>query len=197
MNNFDFIAPIYDRLVQIFFGKNLDMATEHFFEEVGCEDNVLVIGGGTGRFLTQMPPCAGITYVEKSPAMIRKAKTRQVDSTIEFLESDFLTFESSKVFDLVICPFFLDCFNASNLNRAIEVIGDHLPEKGKLIVIDFQPVTRIWLINLMHLFFRVFAALESKRMKNIHHFVIQNRFSEVKEAFFHENMIFSRLYRNL
>ncbi len=197
MNNFNFIAPFYDRLARLVFGSSIEDATNFYLGEIKENSDVLFLGGGTGRVLLAMPVCKSITYLEKSGRMILRAKTKKVDARIEFVEDDFLKFHSQRSYDIVICPFFLDCFNDEHLANAIGQINTLVKKDGKLLVTDFQSTNGNWLIRFMHLFFRAFASLESKKLKNIHHFILQNRFETEKEEFFHKNMIFSRVYRNL
>ncbi len=197
MNNFNFIAPFYDRLARIVFGRSIENATYHFLSEIQEDSAVLILGGGTGKILSSIPKCEKVTYLEKSEKMINRAKTHKVDMDMEFINKDFLAFDAKHSYDFIICPFFLDCFNEKNLDEVINQIDGLIKTDGKLLVTDFQATRKQLLIRLMHLFFRIFASLESKKLKNIHRFILQNRFEIEKEEFFHKNMIFSRVYRNL
>ncbi len=197
MNNFNFIAPFYDRLARLVFGDSIEEATKHFLNEIQEDSEVLILGGGTGKILTQFPSCKQVTYLEKSKEMLSRAKAHKADLNVDFIKEDFLTFDSKRTYDFVICPFFLDCFHEKHLTEALDKIHKIIKLNGKLVVIDFQPNKMQLLMRLMHLFFSVFASLESKKLKNINRFTLQNRFEIEKEEFFHKNMIFSRLYRNL
>ena len=197
MNNFNFIAPFYDSIAKIVFGQSIKRATHHFLTDIGRNDRVLVIGGGTGRLLSELPETGSITYLEKSSKMLSLAKARKASQTINFVNADFFDFNSSQTFDAVICPFFLDCFSQVHLVEVLSNIHEILRKDGQLIVTDFQQGKSPVLMKLMHLFFRVVSSLNAKRLEDIHHFVLKSGFKVEKEEFFHKKMIFSRVYRNL
>lgn len=198
LNDFDFVAPFYERLASLVFGKALIHAQITHLSEIKEDDNVLILGGGTGEILDHIPICENIDYVEKSHLMIRRAKSRLVNRPVNFIQEDFLIFHSERKYDVIICPFFLDCFEESNLKQAIGKCKHHLKSGGKLIIIDFESgQTNSFLLRLMHLFFRLGAQLESRKLKNIHNHVLSIDFKLLEEKFSHRNQLFSRLYRNL
>ncbi|MEP5611821.1 MAG: class I SAM-dependent methyltransferase [Cyclobacteriaceae bacterium] len=197
MNNFDFVAPFYDRLADLVFGDAIEKSATYFLDEIEEGANVLIVGGGTGKILDSLPKCKQVTYLEKSSKMIVRAKRKAPDQAVKFVEMDFLDFETNEQYDFVICPFFLDCFDENSLTKVLERISQSLRTNGGLMVSDFHSKTESTLITLMHYFFRIFSSLESKKLKDIHCFITQSQFQSEKEEFFHQNMIFSRLYRNL
>ena len=198
VNNFDRIARYYDRLASLVFGKAILESQVAFFHLLRGESKVLIVGGGSGKLLTFLPSNLEVDYLEKSENMIRLAQLRNTKNVISFLNADFLEAHIGEKYDYVICPFFLDCFNAENLSMAILKAKDALKAGGYLIVTDFEKATTsISLSKLMHVFFRAFAKLESKSLKNIDGEVKSRGFSAVEGKFFYRNMIFSRVYRNL
>lgn len=197
MNNFNFVASFYDILAELVFGTSIHNANICHLNEIAKTDEVLIIGGGTGKILNKVPECATITYIEKSWKMIKRSKRWKGTNQINFMNRDFFEFESDHRFNVIVYPFLLDCFSEENLKIAISKTVKFLDHGGKLIVIDFQPNHSKWLIRLMHVFFRILANLESKKLKDIHHFIQESCLQMEKEQFFHKNMIFSRVYRNL
>lgn len=198
VNDFDRVASFYDRLAVLVFGKEILRSQTRFLDQVKASDTVLILGGGTGQLLEYLPKCKQVDFVEKSAKMIRRANSRKVNQSINFINEDFFEYEPDMKFDVIICPFFLDCFNEEHLGKALHKVMDYLKTGGRLIVSDFdQKGTRKILSRLMHLFFRVFASLQSNRLKPIHSKVIAGGFVLIEEDFFYQNMIFSRLYRNL
>jgi ubiquinone/menaquinone biosynthesis C-methylase UbiE len=196
VNNFDFIAPIYDKLVSLIFGESLNRAESFHLNEIQKNQSVLILGGGSGEILKNFTT-QKVLYLDKSANMIRLAKKRNIALSVEYIQEDFLKFSTSEKFDWVICPFFLDCFGDKNLNSVISKIQKLMEVDGNIIVTDFQETSSKLLIRMMHVFFLIIAALESKKLKNIHSVLSGNGFKAEKEEFFHKNMIFSRVYGNL
>ena len=182
VNDFDFIAPFYDRLAKLVFGKSLLEAQLAHISEISEKDHVLVLGGGTGQILEYIPFCQNVDYVEKSKQMIRRAERRQVNLSINFIQQSFLSVELDKQYDIIICPFFLDCFDQSSLNTVVTKIRSMLDNEGKLLVSDFdkERVNKI-LLKFMLVFFKAVARLGSNKLLCIR--------SELKENFFEEGKI--------
>ncbi|MEM0938526.1 MAG: methyltransferase domain-containing protein [Bacteroidota bacterium] len=198
INQFNSIAPYYDFLSRLVFGKKILESQIHFIKKIKKNDNILILGGGTGHLLSYFPKGSQIDYLEKSEKMIQYAEKRKRGLSIRFLHFDFLRFKSDHRYTVVICPFFLDCFRLKNLNLAIEKIKSLLQPHGLLIVTDFEKSqTNKPLSFFMHLFFKLFVNLESKNLKSIHLIISKEGFRVTDEKFFYRKMIFSRVYRNL
>lgn len=194
VNDFDSIAPFYDRLAKLVFGKSLLNAQIAHISEIREKDHVLVLGGGTGEILEHIPFCKSVDYVEKSKQMIRRAERRQINLSINFIQQSFLTVELDKQYDIIICPFFLDCFDHSNLNYVVGKIESLLNTDGRLLVIDFdkERVNKI-LLKSMFLFFVAVARLATSELLNIRSELQKNSFVENKIAFGKKG-IFSAIY---
>ncbi len=196
MNNFNLVAPIYDRLKRLVFGNKLLDAEKNLVKEIKPQSKILVLGGGTGQILELMHNESQITYVEKSFKMIEISAKRDL-GFVEFLHADFLKIGLNKKYDFVYCAFFLDLFSSENLDLAIDKIKPLLAEKSKLLVADFERTDKLWhhlLLKFMHLFFKVFSDLESRKLQNIHKKLIRHGFYCEKEVFFSRGLIFSRIY---
>ena len=131
MSNFNFIAPYYDWLAKGAFGTSIEQANSLFLQEITSEDQVLILGGGTGKLLEDIPVCEKLIFVEHSASMLGRARTRDCRVPVEFVQEDFFKFGTTVRFDWVICPFFLDCFREDNLVDAIKLIKALLQEDGK------------------------------------------------------------------
>ncbi|MEP5106138.1 MAG: methyltransferase type 12, partial [Ekhidna sp.] len=64
VNDFDFVAPIYDRLSKLVFGKSLIKAQAYHLKVIGDKDRVLILGGGTGKLLEFIPKSGELDFVE-------------------------------------------------------------------------------------------------------------------------------------
>lgn len=197
VNQFDRIVFLYDGLARLVFGNQIHKSQIHFLDTIEKQDQVLVIGGGTGKLLESIPECRKVVFVEKSSKMMDQAKKRRSVNSVDFIHSDFFEFDSSDMFDVIICPFFLDCFNDSNLELVIKRIKSLLNDDGSLLIADFTTKISFLLSLTMHFFFRLIANLEARKLLDIHSFILNNRFFVVSEGFFYRKGIFSRHYRNL
>lgn len=197
MNNFDLIAPIYDTLAGVMFGRNLEESQQSFVDEIGADEKVLVLGGGTGNILELIPPCERIDYLDKSRKMLDLAQQRLASSMVHFIEGDFLDVPLTGKYDTVICQFFLDCFSPEMLVKALHKIKSVLSDAGKVVIADFCYPPNHLMSRAMHLFFRLFASIESRSLQDIAGTVTSHGFKEEQINFFHNNYIFSGLYRNL
>ncbi|MEQ9414469.1 MAG: class I SAM-dependent methyltransferase, partial [Cyclobacteriaceae bacterium] len=110
LNRFDKIAPFYDSLARFAFGKSLRSAQECNLESiVDCSD-VLVLGGGTGKFLTKLlaqhTGCK-VWYVEASQKMVDQAKSHlSYTDRVVFIHGTLENVPEQK-FDAVITHFFV------------------------------------------------------------------------------------------
>lgn len=196
MNDFDRIAPYYDRLSKLVFGKQLLNASCYHLNRIHSNHKVLLLGGGTGEILPYFPQCQRIDFLEKSGKMIERASARDTANEIHFIHADFLSHDGSEGYDAIVCPFFLDCFNEHNLVQVLAKIRKQMVPEGMLLVSDFAPSTSPLLRVFMHAFFRISAQLESRELKDIHQFILSEGLVE-DEKNLYQNTLFSRLYRNL
>ena len=49
LNQFDLVAPFYDALSRLVFGDQIVKSQTHFLHQVQKDDQVLILGGGTGQ----------------------------------------------------------------------------------------------------------------------------------------------------
>src|SRR4051812_19943989 len=114
MNGFDRLAPVYDKLAGLVFGKAIVDAQLIFLDEVRAGDRVLILGGGTGWVLKELlrrQPACEVWYVDSSQRMIELA-TRNCGnpSNVHFVLGTELSIPTM-LFDVVIMNFFLDLFS--------------------------------------------------------------------------------------
>ncbi|MFT6871434.1 MAG: ubiquinone/menaquinone biosynthesis C-methylase UbiE [Roseivirga sp.] len=200
-NNFNTIAPVYDFLAKMVFGRSLERAQAAFLSELEpkVKAKVLIVGGGTGRILELLPEGLDlqIDYVEMSKGMLERAKGRvSKGNHVQLICEDIRKVNGQ--YDFVITNFFLDCFEVDKLDGVMVHICALLKEDGHWLVTDFaQPTNARQRILLwtMHTFFQLVARLESKKLQDI-----KSRLGYVgliisKEAFFSKRLIFSAVFR--
>jgi ubiquinone/menaquinone biosynthesis C-methylase UbiE len=194
INNFDFIAPVYDRLARLVFGKSILRAQRVHLPEIQPKDRVLILGGGTGQLLEHIPLCEQIVFIDKSKRMVKSAKKRMVNRSIDFISADFLTYESGEKYNVIICPFFMDCFSKKSLEAVIEKCRLALKNDGRLIVTDFESGRiNLTLLKSMLLFFRFFSNLEAKKLLDIRNMLKTDGLME-KDIKLFKKGIFSAIY---
>lgn len=207
LNDFDLIAPIYDRLADLVFGKSIINCQIEYFYLIPPNAHILIVGGGTGwivNFILNQSKNATIVYVEKSRKMIEITKSKikgEHLGKITFYAGSIENFDSNEQFDVVINNFFLDLFALDNLKQVLKRTKQILKPEGLFLVSDFQ-LENTWRANLwqrplmalMHLFFRVFANLDSDDLKQIKEEVQLTGFQIIKEKNYFGRMIFSAVY---
>lgn len=200
-NDFNAIAPYYDLLASIVFGRQLEKAQTTFLDQIKPESYVLIVGGGTGKVIEWLPNNHNlhIDYVELSEKMLLKAKKRDTKGNeFEFICSDAMEVQGN--YDLIIANFFLDCFSEKGIVGVLDHLKKVLKPEGKLLVTDFYPTessSQKLLIRLMHIFFRTFSKLQASRLMNIHEEIKKSAFETKEIQFFREGTIFSAVYEKL
>ena len=208
-NNFNFVAPFYDQLAGLIFGKSIKRAQTCLLPFISENAGVLLIGGGTGWLLTEMleqTKPAKIVYLEASEKMLERSKKRYAFSPknartkVEFRLGTETSLATSETFDVIITPFLLDLFLPENLAKLMQQLYQNLNPNGLWLVADFEPknATKFWqksLLRVMVEFFKLTANLQSNALPDL-----EKAFRNfplkliLKEHFFH-GLIFAAAYQ--
>lgn len=166
LDRFNWIARSYDSLVRFAFGDQLYRAQLYFVNEINNNDRVLIIGGGSGKFLRdllKMKPGIDVVYVEASSKMIGLAQ-KVTQSKVTFIhgtEDDI----PAQLFDVVITNFFLDLFTEDEISPVVKKISSNLRVSGKWLITDFEKTEKFshqLVLWLMYRFFRVTGSIDAK-----------------------------------
>ncbi|GAB3967163.1 hypothetical protein GCM10028806_08990 [Spirosoma terrae] len=174
---FDWVAPIYDLLSSLVFGRKLQDAQTAFLSDIPDGASVLVVGGGTGQTLEKLSQLARpkhILFLDSSARMVSLATERMLNTpifaSIEFRVGDVMTLESPPSFDVVLTPFLLDLFNEATLRQQlIPTVLSVLKSDGLWLVTDFVRTPVWWqkaLLWIMICFFRLTAGIGIKQLAN-------------------------------
>jgi SAM-dependent methyltransferase len=180
---FDRVAWCYAWLERLAFGPLLQRTRTALLPALGDRRRVLILGEGDGRFLAafcRAHPLAQIVVVDQSQRMIQLADTRlrAVDgacSRVEFRHEDAQSaLPLPAEFDLVVCNFFLDCFDRAGIEQLLPRIEASLSPGGQLLLGDFHRPHR-WLFRLiarpalfvMHAFFRRTAGITAQSLADL------------------------------
>ena len=177
--NFNTIAPFYDLLVRLVFGKKLLKAQSLFLDHLNPEDMVLVFGGGTGKILQSIfhhAPAATVYYLESSEKMLDLAKARnfQLKHQIQFIRQTDMFFESNiRQFDAIITPFVLDVFEDQYLSVLMNNLNNCLRAGGVWLHTDFylDQNSQWWqraLVGVMYKFFWMTTNLKNQRLPDFY-----------------------------
>ncbi|SOD81450.1 class I SAM-dependent methyltransferase [Spirosoma fluviale] len=175
--NFNWIAPVYDALAFLVFGRKLQRAQGIFLDRIPPKASVLLVGGGTGWLLEQLlVRCKPerVLYLETSSQMVARATRRMarksLPGTVIFWVGDETTLDPSNQFDVILTPFLLDLFNEQTLqNRLIPSLLRVLKPGGMWLVTDFVLPPAWWqkvLLWTMIRFFRLIAGIETRTLAN-------------------------------
>ena len=199
MADFNRIAPFYDVLKKVVFGNQIETASLHFLDEFRRKSNILIVGGGSGELLKNMDSNHQILFLELSDGMIHKAQKVQTKANVKFVVADLLTWKTSMKFDLVLTPFFLDCFNEGQLNMIVPKLKGFLKKDGYWVHTDFYPKNPLQnlLVSSMYLFFRLTSQLKTSRLENFSAIFRKHKLICLRKACFYHSMIESRVYQKI
>jgi len=154
---YDRLACFYHTTEWIAWGSELQKARvallDRLSKEFAAGSKILVLGDGNGRLLEQLiriPETATttITSVDHSEAMLRRQrsrlakfnKTTRVKCQVEFVHADARSYSPSPGrYEVLVVPFFLDCFSESELSEHFPRWLAGLRAGGVLYYGDFVP----------------------------------------------------------
>ncbi|GAB3497243.1 hypothetical protein GCM10027341_17320 [Spirosoma knui] len=175
--NFDWIAPVYDALAFVVFGRRLQRAQTVYLNDIPSGLSVLIVGGGSGWLLEQLlVRCKPerVVYLELSGQMVARASRRMLrkalPGTVDFRVGDETALRPDERFDLILTPFLLDLFEESTLQtQLIPRLQESLAPSGRWVVTDFVQPPAWWqkvLLWSMIRFFRLTAGIETRKLAN-------------------------------
>lgn len=202
LNRFDRVAPFYDVLAGIAFGNSIKKAQEFNLDTITDGSDVLVLGGGTGKFLVKLlnrnSKCK-IWYVEASEKMIDKAKNNLTFSDqVVFIHGTHENLPKLK-FDVVITHFFVDMFSEHELTAISFQFHNLLKADGQWLVADFVN-HKYWhkvILKLMYLFFNILGILDLKSLADWNRVIQSQCFKKTREAAFYKDFINAVTYVKL
>lgn len=171
--SFDRVAWIYDTLARLVFGNAVDKSQEALLRHLPESGNLLLLGGGTGRFLPELwrlRPALSITFIDASHEMIRRAKARQAPGQkVQFIHGTERDIPSG-MYDSILTPFYLDMFEGEVLDEILNVLSSHVVQNGTWLVADFNDSGRWWqaiMLNSMYLFFRWTTGIQAAHLADL------------------------------
>jgi spermidine synthase len=132
-------------------GEKLQRCRTAFLPEAAKAGNVLILGEGNARFLAEcrrLLDNARITCVDASARMLNLAKkclkrSGLDDNKVEFIEADVLEWRPPEAaFDLIITHFFLDCFQAGQVESVVSRLSEAAKPAATWLLADFRSQLR-------------------------------------------------------
>ena len=211
LNQFNFIAPLYDRVAQLVFGQAISIAQLRLIQHLPPYPVVCIVGGGSGQFLSallQARPTAQVIYVESSSAMIQlsqakltinqAAQVRWVHATHEALVStDKLNNLELSHVDVMCTFFFLDVLTPSEAKDWIVKISDQLPSHACWLFADFVPSSKLWqrlFVRLMYVCFYIVSGLKNQRLADYDQYLTDAGWLAMHRHMLCKSMITSTVY---
>ncbi|WP_223815860.1 class I SAM-dependent methyltransferase [Adhaeribacter rhizoryzae] len=207
---FDLIAPYYDFLAGLVFGRTLKKAQLTFLDNIPEQARILIIGGGSGWLLPEIfarTSTCQIVYLEASANMLNQAKQKIKDpaqaACVEFRFGTENNIQPEEEFEVVISFFFLDLFLPAELENITHILFRHLQPGGLWLVTDFVQthnagLWQIWtkiLTQSMYRFFRVVSGISATTLPDWQNILAHYNLAPQKSAYFYHNLIKSVLYQ--
>lgn len=196
--DFNGIAPFYDRLSKIIFGKQLQRASECFIIQLPETGNVLYIGGGSGILLNKIledKPKITIDFVEKSEKFLTIAKQNlrsEYLNRVNFVHGTENDLPIVCAYQAIITFFIIDLFSEHEAANFCKKIEAHLLPKGIWLLTDFVATNNTfnqWLLKSMYFFFKLVANVQVKKLPNYDLFFEQFQYTKLQSKFFYHEMI--------
>lgn len=205
-NNFNLVAPLYDRLADLVYGGDIQAAQDRFIEYLPEEGKVLFIGGGSGQTLLKIlkqKPQLSIHYLEASSRMMEISKkliSKKDAERVEFMVGTEESLMPQQQFDGIITFFFLDLFGEEKKSKIFKKLDKHLKKKVIWLHADFLPAKDFLSRSrekIMMLFFKIFSSIEANNINNDMRLFRRNGYQIAQHQFFHKKQIYSAVYRRM
>lgn len=225
---YDRLAASYQGIEWLVFGSQLQRARVALIDRLPVWHRLLIFGDGDGRLLEQLyvhrlrcdQPSAhdgrwSITSVDHSAAMLCRQESRLAattgrgkgsdtsEGTVCFEHIDALCYTPEEnAYDVIVTPFFLDCFSQAELAEQLPIWLSALCRKGAFLHVDFISPKSPWqrprarlLLWAMHTFFRWQTGLANRRLVDSQAIITRCGLSKVAEHIGGRGMIAAQLWR--
>lgn len=177
----DFIAPFYQSVEYLCFGRSLERRRFAFLGELSESRRAIVCGGGDGRFLARLLHSntkVMVDFVDLSRRMAELAECRisglgaRARCRVKFHVEDVREFAAGRgEYDLVVTNFFLDCFSPREVVEVVQKLASWAAPGAIWMVSEFRkaegPMSRYWtswIIRCLYGAFRMTTGLRPTRI---------------------------------
>ena len=195
--SFNRIAPVYDAIARLVFGKAIIKSQIINFDIIKDHNRILIVGGGTGWILNHINrEGVEIDYVEESIQMISKAKQRNFKANVKFIHQPFELAVLNDQYDVIIINFFLDLYSSKGIDLILKKMDKLLHHNGLLVVTDFMN-SKWWhlkILSVMYFFFRITANLKTNRLPALWQ-IVGSSYQLVKTSTFYNGFIYASVFK--
>ncbi len=198
---FDRIATVYDGLARLVFGNSIQHAQQYFLNDIASQSKVLILGGGTGKFLdtlVTLKPACDVWYIEASQKMLELSKIKNNHANhVHFIHGTEDSIPQGVTFDVVILNFYLDLFTDASLDVVLKKIQKALKSDALWFVTDFVEGNKWWkniLLRIMYTFFQMTCNIETARLPNWNQHLIIIGLNKLKSKSFYKGFIEATVY---
>ncbi|MGI9473700.1 MAG: class I SAM-dependent methyltransferase [Rubripirellula sp.] len=207
---YDRLAKHYRRLEYVLFGNELQKSRVAMLPSLPSCRSALVLGDGDGRLLKalcQSQPECRITSLDQSARMLeiqqQRMQATEGSERVTYLKQDARDLRPvASSLDLLVTPYFLDCFTLDDLTRCIPLWLSGVRHEGWLYVVDFHQPSQGWqrlraklLLSLMHRFFRWQTNLPNHRLVDLDAVLSAQPMRLTKQATYSRGLMRAQLYQ--
>lgn len=207
-NNYDLIAPYYDRLSRLVFGQSQRQAQISQLTVLKSCSRILIAGGGTGWILEEINGLGlkdlEIVYLEASAEMILLAVQRESgDLKIQFLQDSAELFKTDIRFDYILTGFLFDHFSNAIAERVFRQFDSMLKEGGYWLYADFEgdmSKQKWWqtlMLGIMYNFFKIVSGVQEKKVPDLTIQFKNEGYQSVQTQYYFRGFILSLIYLKL
>lgn len=182
--SFDALAPWYRKLEWLLAGEKLQRCREVLLPQLVGARHVLIAGEGPGRWLEvagKALPAAHFTVVDASEPMLQLAAKHWLNAggvrdrltLVHGSLPEVATSLPPSVFDVIVTPFFLDCFDGQELRCVVAALAHSAAPGARWLVCDFRvPISgpARWraqaVLSLAYRFFRLVTRLKARQLED-------------------------------
>jgi ubiquinone/menaquinone biosynthesis C-methylase UbiE len=210
---YDRLSFAYHAIEWFVFGNHLQAARVGLLDQLPPWKRMLVLGDGDGRLLQQIVRQLSdefdqtIVSLDHSESMLNQQRNRLAGERgfrqVEWVQADALSFNpKSGSFDVIVTPFFLDCFTEEELQLALPKWLAGLREDGIWYHVDFvipakgwHRTRAVWLSRTMHVFFKCTTGLTNRKLLDFSILLLNIGLQRKQHADRFGGMIVTEIYR--
>ena len=212
IKGFNTIAPFYD-IISMIASFNKIHESQMWLLSKGMKfSKVLIIGGGNGKFLLEAMKqvlSEQYCYIDISEGMIKLAQSKIEKqsalslNSVVFVCGSYQDIPANEKFDLIVTPYFLDCFSKEELPLVMAKLHTQLTIEGTWFFTDFNIPEDSFrnfifknIIRLLYGIFNLFCDLGVNRLADFNKEFCRYDFTLLHEKYFLGGLLVGRIYKN-
>ena len=206
INNYDFIAPWYDRLSRLIFFRSQVNAQKEQLSFIENHQRILIVGGGTGWILEEIGKLhkdLKITYVEISSKMLDLAMKRKYGNNgVDFINLPIENFIDERTYDVIMTAFLFDNFGKERAESVFLDLNKKLKKGGLWLFSDFSENYKKYqwqnfLLRLMYFFFEKVASVEAKSLINMGPYFEEKEYKVIQKKYYYGSFIKALVFKKI